>query len=129
MTAKGILDAAYKAGIVPEHLHGTTQHKTLQARLSEDILHRRSTSQFFRTEPGYFFLTELISDTEIPDKYKEPFPARRRTRDLRKDPILTLEVSFIESRTIRDYSNWNEFIVIAHLGSAGRLDGRYLSAA
>lgn len=94
MSAKSILNAAYSARIVPDHLYGRTQHKTLQARLSEDILHRRASSLFFRTEPGMFFLTELISDTDIPLEFKEVFPARRRTRDLQSYNILGVRQGF-----------------------------------
>ena len=75
MTAKAILNAAYRTGIVPDHLHGKTQHKTLQARLSEEILHFKRDGRFFRTEPGFFFLTEFESDPLIPDKYKDHFSA------------------------------------------------------
>ena len=82
MSAKAILAAAHRSAIVPINLRGQTQVKTLQARLSEDILYHRSSSRFFRTEPGQYFLCELIADPDIPDKYKERFPARRRTRDL-----------------------------------------------
>lgn len=95
MSAKGILNAAYRAHIVPEHLRGKTQHKTLQARLSEDILHRRSSSLFYRTEPGLFFLCELISDPNIPEKFKEVFPARRRTRDLQNENALGISRDFL----------------------------------
>ncbi|WP_170284475.1 winged helix-turn-helix domain-containing protein [Roseospira marina] len=84
MSARGILDAAYQANIVPDHLKGKTQHKTLQARLSEDILHRGNDSRFYRTEPGIFFLCEFISAPDVPKKFKEKFPARRRTRDLQR---------------------------------------------
>ena len=97
MSAKGILDAAYRAQIVPEHLRGKTQHKTLQARLSEDILHHRSSSMFYRTEPGLFFLCELISDPKIPEKFKEIFPARRRTRDLQNENALGISRDFLKS--------------------------------
>jgi hypothetical protein len=85
-----MLDAAYRADIVPPHLHGKTQHKTLQARLSEDILKNKRNSVFYRTEPGYFFLTEFQSDPLIPEKFRVPFPARRRTRDLSRGPILAM---------------------------------------
>lgn len=95
MSARGILNAAYRAQIVPEHLRGKTQHKTLQARLSEDILLHRSSSLFFRTEPGMFFLCELISDPGIPEKFKEVFPARRRTRDLQNESALGISREFI----------------------------------
>lgn len=109
MSAKGILDAAYRAQIVPDHLKGQTQHKTLQARLSEDILYHRNASMFYRTEPGVFFLCELISDPDIPEKYKERFPARRRTRDLQKESPLGISRAFlrewknnVHSENVRD---------------------------
>ena len=98
MSARAILEVAYQAGVVPAHLYGKTQHKTLQARLSEDILHRRETSAFYRTEPGQFFLIELLGDPEIPDEWKKPFPARRRTRDLKRDNTLAIKKSFIKER-------------------------------
>lgn len=96
MSAKGILEAAYRAHVVPDHLKGKTQQKTLQARLSEDILYHRASSLFYRTEPGIFFLCELISDPDIPDRYKEKFPARRRTRDLQRDNPLGISRTFLE---------------------------------
>lgn len=106
MSARGILDAAYRAQIVPEHLKGNTQHKTLQARLSEDILHHRNSSLFYRTEPGTFFLCELISDPCIPRKYKEKFQARRRTRDLKKATTLGVRRTFLKS-WIASNCTWN----------------------
>lgn len=113
MTAKAILDAAYRAGIVPQHLFGKTQHKTLHARLSEDILLHRSSSVFFRTEPGYFFLSELIADPSVPDRYKEPFPARRRTRDLRRDLTLHISLAFLESNSKLRNRGWDDFVANA----------------
>lgn len=95
MGAKAILDVAYDAGVVPDHLHGRTQEKTLQARISEDILHHRANSLFFRTEPGQFFLTEFLNDAHIPSEWKIPFPARRRTRDLTHDYTLAIKRSFL----------------------------------
>jgi HB1, ASXL, restriction endonuclease HTH domain len=97
MPAKAILETAIKAQILPEHLRGKTQHKTLQARLSEDILYNQPATQFFRTEPGIFFLCEFQSDPNIPEKFKERFPARRRTRDLQKEAPLAISRSFLTS--------------------------------
>ncbi|WP_083860014.1 winged helix-turn-helix domain-containing protein [Bradyrhizobium diazoefficiens] len=77
-----ILRRGLSAGIVPSSLYGKTQHKTLQARLSEDILFHRERSAFFRTKPGYFFLREFLTDPEIPADYRTPIVARRRRREL-----------------------------------------------
>lgn len=118
MTAKGILDAAYKARLVPKHLYGKTQEKTLQARLSTDILLHRSTSAFFRTEPGVFFLTELISDPDIPSKYKERFAARRRTRDLLQEPSLVIDEDFVKTCEPRLLFDWKGFVRSAEAANA-----------
>jgi hypothetical protein len=77
-----ILKAALENDLIPSKLYGKTQHKTLQARLSEDILSHRERSAFFRTQPGYFFLREFITDSSIPTEYRTPIVARRRRREL-----------------------------------------------
>jgi hypothetical protein len=103
------LDAAYKAGIVPSHLFGKAQHKTLQARLSEDILRLKLDSQFYRTDPGVFFLSEFRSDPNIADSFKDPFHARRRTRDLAKPYALAIRREFVEENESWP-SGWREFL-------------------
>lgn len=118
MTAKGILNAAYKAHLVPKHLYGKTQEKTLQARLSTDILNHRATSAFYRTEPGMFFLTSLISDPAIPLKYKERFAARRRTRDLHIDPALAIDERFVAECPPHVLRDWKLFVGLAEKANA-----------
>ena len=78
-------------GIVPSRLFGHTQHKTLQARLSEDILLRRERSSFFRTQPGYFFLREFLTDVSIPAEHRTPIIARRRRRELAYPDALSFD--------------------------------------
>lgn len=90
MTSREIVDAAYVLAVVPTQLYGKTQHKTLGARLSEDILIRRDRSLFFRTEPGQFFLTEFLTDSSIPEKYRSPIVARRRERELSRGRLLAI---------------------------------------
>lgn len=97
MGARAILEAAHKAGVVPKHLRGKTQQKTLQARLSEDILHNRGGSIFYRTEPGQFALKEFLDDPSFPDKWKSQFPARRRTRDLKRPDNMAIQSAFAAS--------------------------------
>ena len=82
MTAREILDRAYAARLVPPELYGKTQHKTLGARLSEDILHRRDRSAFYRTGPGRYFLRRFLTDETVSEKHRSPFTARRRQREL-----------------------------------------------
>ncbi len=90
LTAKEILDTAYASDLVPSQLHGRTQHKTMGARLSEDILLLRERSAFFRTEPGRFFLREYLTDASIPEKHRIPMIARRRARELHRGRALAL---------------------------------------
>jgi hypothetical protein len=110
MSAKGMLEAAYQASIVPSHLYGRTQEKTLQARLSEHILKYKQSGRFFRTGPGVFFLTELESDPTIPDEFKDHFSARRRTRDLFRAPALGFRRSFLESNFRGRHDDWRRFL-------------------
>jgi hypothetical protein len=97
MGARSILAAAYKAEILPAHLYGKTQQKTLQARLSEDILRDREASAFYRTEPGQFALKEFLNDPDFPAKWKAEFPARRRTRDLKRPDSLAIRTTMAAS--------------------------------
>lgn len=82
LSALQILRSAYESGVAPPHLRGRTQHKTLGARLSEDILRLREASRFYRTAPGRFFVHELADDESIPEDLRRPIVARRRRREL-----------------------------------------------
>jgi len=84
MSAKAILKEAYLRDIAPVHIYGKTQHKTLQARLSEDIVRHKEKSLFCRTKPGFFFLKEFMEEASI-------FHSRRRKRDLRRGNLLSLK--------------------------------------
>lgn len=98
MTARAILREAFRQRLVPSHLYGETQHKTLQARLSEDILSRRDHSVFFRTKPGTFFLREFLRDSTIPAEYRQPIKAHRRTRDLIRGWPLSVDAEAARNR-------------------------------
>jgi hypothetical protein len=91
LTPLQILRSAYEHGIAPPHLRGRTQHKTLGARLSEDILKRREASRFYRTAPGRFLLRELTDDPSIPEELRRPITARRRRRDLAQKRSLAFD--------------------------------------
>ncbi|MFG1334107.1 winged helix-turn-helix domain-containing protein [Xanthobacter autotrophicus] len=124
---RAILSAAYKAGIVPSHLFGKTQHKTLQARLSEDILRLKLDSRFYRTGPGMFFLSELRSDPDVPDEFKDPFHARRRTRDLTKPTALAISKKYVDSRALSNLQ-WNDFLRDAsRCGAFQYVDARHIT--
>lgn len=93
---RAILDTAYHRALVPLHLHGKTQHKTLQARISEDIVERREHSLFYRTEPGRFFLRKFLTDESLPEEFRIEFPARRRFRELVRGPSLAIECALLK---------------------------------
>ncbi len=97
LSPRALLAAAYRNNLVPAQLYGKTQHKTLQARLSEDIIARRDHSLFFRTEPGRFFLREFLTDTTIPEEFRLPFPTRRRIRELERGPALAVDCEALKS--------------------------------
>ncbi len=90
---RAMLNAAYLADLVPPELYGRTQHKTLQARLSEDILLNRDRSAFFRCAPGKFFLREFMHDTTLPVEFRTPFVARRRLREIQTRSALAFKLA------------------------------------
>jgi hypothetical protein len=90
---RAILNAAYLSELVPPNLYGKTQHKTLQARLSEDILLNRERSAFFRCAPGKFFLRQLMHDATLPIEYRTPIVARRRLRELQTQAALAFRLN------------------------------------
>lgn len=91
LSPREILKRGYESEVVPARLYGQSQHKTLQARLSEDILVRREKSLFFRTSPGRFFLREFINDSTVAPEYRNPIIARRRQRELPQRNALAIE--------------------------------------
>ena len=96
MTAKQILKRAKELGIVPSHLFGRTQYKTMQARLSEDILLRRWKSRFMRTEPGKFVLRTKSDDVSTITTEFAEFPAPRRADQLKQFNVLCWRRSPLE---------------------------------
>lgn len=88
MTPAEIIRLGYLQDLVPPHLHGRTQDKTLHARLSEDVT--RNNSRFFRTGPATFFLHSLLNDPTLPASYRKRYFAPPRHKELKRDPILTL---------------------------------------
>jgi len=95
LSALQILRIAYRDELAPPHLGGQTQHKTLQARLSEDILRYREGSKFYRTAPGKFFLSALRNHPDVPESDRTPIVARRRQRDLPQNRALAFEAGLV----------------------------------
>jgi hypothetical protein len=124
-----IMAVAYLHDLVPQHLHGKTQHKTLGARLSEDILRLRQRSRFFRTRPGRFFLRSLIKDRSLPLEYRTPIVARRRRRELKKHELAYLRSVPAEPPSLfatYPILSANEFENVIRLGGVGYTDAEYV---
>jgi hypothetical protein len=107
LTAREILEAAYRLQLVPAHLFGKTQYKTLHARLCEDILHNRRASLFVRTAPGRFSLASCLEAGGSKSEYVAP----QRSYQLKKfdvlcanredlDPVLQIGTSPVEFQSI-----------------------------
>jgi hypothetical protein len=84
LSATQILRTAYDLQIVPRDLYGKTQHKTLQARIAEDILRNRGQSEFVRTEKGRFFLRSLLGDPSVNRRSKGEYLAPTRSDQLKR---------------------------------------------
>ncbi len=114
LTARKILEEAILAAVVPSHLYGNTPHKTLHARLSEDILRNRQRSAFFRTSAGEFFLRELINDQTLKQEYRQEYRAPRRQIKKREAPVLAfprdLWLRYFESSTCLELKDFNSII-------------------
>jgi hypothetical protein len=101
LSARQILKAAYQLHIVPRELYGRTQHKTLQARLSTDILRLHAKSDFCRSGPGRFLLRSLLGDRTISSRYRREYVAPLRAAQLGRFDVLAFprkEVARLASR-------------------------------
>jgi len=76
-----ILKIAKDHGFLPDHLHGKTPHKTLNARLSEHIREEGTKSLFFRTKPATYLLTDLAEQPNSSNTYKV-FHGVRRSKQI-----------------------------------------------
>lgn len=102
MRPRDILRAAFLNGVLPSHLHGTTQHKTLHARLSEDVAEYREASRFYRTAPGVFFLRRFMIDPAFSGDREEYF-APPRKKELKRDWVMAIR---LHSQTNGDASEY-----------------------
>jgi hypothetical protein len=94
LSASEILEAAYRLQLVPEHLFGKTQHKTLQARMSEDLLRNRERTAFARVAPGRFVLRSRLS---ITNQSSDEFIAPLRAYQLKKFDVICADREELES--------------------------------
>lgn len=88
-----MIQRAYAGELLPWHLYGRRQDKTLHARLSEDIARSPERSRFYRTGPGVFYLNYLRDDPRTPESYREPYRATPRRKELNRDKVLGIKAS------------------------------------
>lgn len=103
MRPRSILSAALVTGLLPDHLYGETQHKTLHARLSEDIATHREESRFFRTSPGVFFLRRFQADLSIPESHRTEYLAPPRRKELKRDWVLSVRAPAMSGKSDECY--------------------------
>lgn len=101
LTAPEIVAEAQARGWMPSHLYGKTQHKTLNARLSEHIREQREEALVFRVGPAKYFLSELLGDPSIPPQYKRKFRGTLRSKQVRQERVLVAD-----SRLLRAEGIW-----------------------
>lgn len=90
MHPKEIIAIAHDKGLMPDHLYGKTQYKTLAARLSTEIRENGVKSPFFRTGSNRFFLRDLNSKNI--SEYKAP----KREKTLHHEFVLTINNKYLE---------------------------------
>lgn len=111
MSAREIYRYARSHSYLPGHLYGKTPHKTLHARLAEDLLHNADRSPFYRTGPGYFYLRKFLHDPETPDEYKSVYRAPRRQKTLKNENVLVVPRLLIDDLSISGFSfRYNEVL-------------------
>lgn len=100
--ASDILSVADKLGIMPDHLFGETQVKTLNARLSIEIKEKSTQSLFFRTGPAVYFLRELANNDQLQNEYLE-FRGEIRRRPISEEKILVAPRAELEGFVKGDF--------------------------
>lgn len=88
LTAQRILREAQRFGLMPTHLTGDTQQKTLQARISEDINKNKGESHFYRVGIGKYFLRDLASDPTLSARIKSEVAFSGRVESITKRRLL-----------------------------------------
>jgi predicted NUDIX family phosphoesterase len=108
LSPREILSVAQSNGLVPDHLHGATMHRTLNARLSENIRYESGSSEFFRTAPSTFFIHTLARNREAPDEYRRVYRGHLRSKSIRKENVLVAPRLELSRRIFGEYTPYDE---------------------
>ena len=107
LSAGEIVDRGIEQGLFGDHTMGRTPQKSMQARLSMDILNRKTASQFVRTGRGRFTLrTSLGTPANEPsitadDVQSEYLAERRVLRTPREEVLCVPEFAFRDVLTFQ----------------------------
>lgn len=108
LTPTEMLQTARQEGFLPQHLYGATMHKTLSARLAENIRRESQKSDFYRTAPARFFLHSLASRADTPQVYKKVYVGNLRTKTIRKENVLVAPRDVLRDRIFGEYVPFDE---------------------
>lgn len=109
MGPKEMSDIAHEERLLPDNFHGKTPHKTFHARLSTDIVQHREASRFIRTDPGKFFLRELLAEKN--DLNIRVFEAPRRRPPTPQEDVLVFPSRKVSLQGIdKNWSPYAEFV-------------------
>src|SRR6266702_1698367 len=107
LSAREIADRGIEHGLFGDHVMGRTPEKSMQARLSMDILNRKSGSRFVRTARGRFTLrTSLEADadelnTSVSEIQQEYVAERRTLRTPREEVLCVPDAAFRDVLTFQ----------------------------
>lgn len=108
LTPTEMLEIARTEGFIPSHLFGATMHKTLAARLSEDIRKYSQSSGFFRTAPATYFLQSLAEEPTTPEEFKSVYIGNLRSKAIRKENVLVAQRHELKKRIYGEYVSFDE---------------------
>jgi predicted NUDIX family phosphoesterase len=110
LKAREIVDRGIERGLFGDHVLSRTPEKSMQARLSTDILNRASASKFIRTERGRFTLRSKVLNAEQPRDaaqgdtpvvHSEYVAERRVLRTPREEVLCAAEAAFKDVLTFQ----------------------------
>jgi predicted NUDIX family phosphoesterase len=100
LKAREIVDRGIECGLFGDHVLSRTPEKSMQARLSMDILNRAGQSKFLRTERGRFELREKLSNATNTTGVE--YVAQKRVLSTPKEEVLCAsENAFAEVLTFQ----------------------------
>ena len=82
LRAREIVNYAQEQGLFSDEMHSRTPQKSMQARLSLDILSKNEESIFVRMSRGLFCLREHLADSELENSAIDPLRFPRRANSV-----------------------------------------------